>query len=146
MSRGAQMTAGHIERVSTMFNATRIANTPTRHRRRSKEDGGGSRLRGSSGGEGSGGDGGGGKPGTAGATGVQGAEELVQTSPAASCWKRSSKRWICMTHNDIFNLREETEVHMKIMAGGYGRREERREEQHAVCCVWCAVCGMRCGV
>jgi hypothetical protein len=24
-----------------------------------------------------------------------------------------------MTHNDIFNLREETEVHMKIMAGGY---------------------------
>ena len=26
------------------------------------------------------------------------------------------------------------------------RREERREEQHAVCCVWCAVCGMRCGV
>jgi hypothetical protein len=23
-----------------------------------------------------------------------------------------------MTHKDIFNLREETEVHMKIMAGG----------------------------
>jgi hypothetical protein len=97
MSRGAQMTAGHIERVSTMFNATRIANTPTRHRRRSKENangmhggqGGGSRLRGSSGGEGSEGGGGGGKPGTAGATGVQGAEELVQTSPAAGCWKRS---------------------------------------------------------
>ena len=46
---------------------------------------------------------------------------LSALSPTSLCplCPLCSKRWICMTHNDIFNLREETEVHMKIMAGGY---------------------------